>query len=119
MTAEYPALTDVEQIKIHLGAIDRELRGIGATTGQADIGLAECEARLAQVVQAVNLIGSQVQWLVDNLQGIFGMLGSPQFQAQLLGTMTGQLPGMMEGMLNGGQPASAAADGRPSAAAES
>lgn len=43
--------------------------------------------------EAVNNLGSNVQWIVDNVQGIFQMFSSPAFMSML--------PQMMAGMAAG------------------
>lgn len=55
--------------------------------------------RMDQLIAAINGLGQNVQWIIDNVQGIFQVFQSPQFMAQL--------PAMMGGMQSGGQ----AADG--------
>lgn len=53
-------------------------------------------AKQTELVLAVNGLGENLQWLIDNVKGIFQMFSNPQFMAQL--------PGMMGGMSHGGQP---------------
>lgn len=47
------------------------------------------------LIDAINGLGQNVQWIIDNVQGIFQMFSNPQFMAQL--------PQMMGGMNSGGQ----------------
>jgi hypothetical protein len=51
--------------------------------------------RQEALITATNALGANVQWIIDNVQGIFQMFSNPQFMAQL--------PGMMGGMGNGGE----------------
>lgn len=44
---------------------------------------------------AINGLGANVQWIIDNVQGIFQMFQNPAFMSQL--------PAMMGGMQDGGQ----------------
>jgi hypothetical protein len=71
---EAPAVTDIEQV---LANQDKIL------------------ALLAAQNTAINQLGANVQWIIDNVQGIFQMFSNPQFMAQL--------PQMMGGMGNGGE----------------
>lgn len=47
----------------------------------------------AALIDALNGLGANVQWIIDNVQGIFQMFANPAFMAQL--------PGMMGGMAGG------------------
>ena len=49
---------------------------------------------LRKLVDAVNNLGMNQQWIVDNTQGIFQFFNSPQFAAMLQQVMTGQMPMM-------------------------
>lgn len=50
-----------------------------------------------EVIDGLNLVGSNLQWIVDNVQGLFQMFGSPQFMAMLPQVMSGmQMPGTEE-----------------------
>lgn len=60
--ADIPADTDAERI---IKALD------------------ELSARQDKFAEAVNLLGANVQWIVDNAQGIFQMFQSPQFLSML------------------------------------
>lgn len=53
------------------------------------------QERVEQLITAVNGLGANVQWIIDNVQGIFQMFSSPQFMAQL--------PKMMGGVSDDGQ----------------
>lgn len=59
-------------------------------------------AKLDELIQAVNGLGGNVQWIIDNVQGIFQMFANPAFMAQL--------PGMMGGMAGGSGDAEPAGD---------
>jgi len=50
-------------------------------------------AKQAEQTAAINSMGANVQWIIDNVQGIFQMFSNPQFMAQL--------PQMMGGMASG------------------
>jgi hypothetical protein len=50
-------------------------------------------AKLGELTLAVNGLGANQQWLIDNVKGIFQMFSNPQFMAQL--------PQMMGGMGHG------------------
>lgn len=68
--ADIPADTDAERIIKALDAL-----------GERQDAFAE----------AVNNLGSNVQWMVDNVQGIFQMFSSPAFMSmipQMLGSMS-------------------------------
>lgn len=91
--ADVPADTDAQKI----------IAGIDVLAHQ----LTDVENRADQLTQAVNATGAQVQWLIDNLQGIFAVVNSPAFRAQIMGALTGGMPTMMEGMLNAGPTAAA------------
>jgi hypothetical protein len=51
--------------------------------------------RQEALITAVNSLGVNVQWIIDNVQGVFQMFSNPQFLAQL--------PQMMGGGGNGGE----------------
>jgi hypothetical protein len=55
----------------------------------------ETNARLDALTDAINGLGQNVQWIIDNVQGIFQMFQNP--------AVMGQIAGMMGGMGNGGQ----------------
>jgi hypothetical protein len=55
----------------------------------------QIEAKLTSLTDAVNLLGGNVQWIIDNVKGIFEMFSNPQFMSML--------PGMMGGVPDGGQ----------------
>lgn len=52
--------------------------------------------RLDRQAKGINDIGLNMDWLVNNVQGIFQMFSNPAMMAQILGTISG-------GMANGGQ----------------
>lgn len=45
--------------------------------------------RQEKLIEAVNGLGTNVQWIIDNVQGIFQMFSNPQFLAQLPNMMGG------------------------------
>lgn len=52
-------------------------------------GLARLENRIEQLALAVNGLGANQQWIVDNVKNIFEMFGSPAFMGQVMGAMNG------------------------------
>lgn len=60
---ETPALTDTEKI---LAAIS------------------ELQTQNARQTEAINSLGQNLQWLIDQAQGIFKVFSSPQFMNQIL-----------------------------------
>lgn len=70
---EAPATTDIQQVLLNQEKILEQQ---------------------AAMIGAINALGQNVQWIIDNVQGIFQMFSNPQFMAQL--------PGMMGGMASGG-----------------
>lgn len=71
---DYPVTTDIERL----------IQAQEAT-----------QAKLDAQTQAINALGANVQWIIDNVQGIFQMFSNPAFMAQI--------PAMMGGMNSGGQ----------------
>ena len=69
-------------------------------------GLARVEKRVEQLALAINGLGANQQWIVDNVKNIFEMFGSPAFMSQVMGAM------------NGGFAAAAADAGTDAAAAD-
>lgn len=53
----------------------------------------QTQAELREVKEALNGLGANMQWVIDNAKGIFQMFSSPTFMAQL--------PHMMGGNPNG------------------
>ena len=49
--------------------------------------LGEIRDILKEHASAINTTGGQVQWIVDNVEGIFKMFNSPQFMAMMPGVM--------------------------------
>lgn len=47
--------------------------------------------RLDQHAAAINAMGANVEWIVDNVKGIFQMFGNPAFMTQM-GSMIGAMP---------------------------
>ena len=61
--------------------------------------LEEHGKKIEALTDAVNGLGANIQWIIDNVQGIFQMFASPQFMSML--------PQMMQGgMPDGGEPES-------------
>lgn len=54
----------------------------------------ETQKRLDIQTQAINGLGQNVQWIIDNVQGIFQMFQNPAFMANI--------PSMMMGGMNSG-----------------
>jgi len=73
--------------------------------------LEQIQATQQKHADAINGLGANVQWLVDNVQGIFQMFGSPQFSAMLpsilgsaasgLGNVPDDLSALKEAISNG------------------
>jgi hypothetical protein len=49
----------------------------------------QTQAKLEALTEAVNGLGLNVQWVIDNAKGIFQMFSNPQFMAQLPQMMGG------------------------------
>jgi hypothetical protein len=75
--AEVPAQTDAEQIKQMVRAVAEQITDI--------------ENRLGEHANGINSIGANMQWLVDNVKGLFQMFSSPQFLSQISTVMMGQM----------------------------
>jgi hypothetical protein len=89
---ESPALTDVENILVKLENIDNAL---------------------SLHTEAVNGLGANVQWIVDNVKDIFQMFHSPMFTAMMGQAMTGAMgnvPADQSGTDNSAGPANSGAD---------
>lgn len=82
---EYPT-TDVEEIKASLAGLESAVD--------------EINTRLDRQTAGINGIGENLQWLVNNVQGLFQMFANPNFMSQMTNALMGQ-------MNNGGQPAAA------------
>lgn len=54
-------------------------------------GLQFVADRLDQLIEAVNGLGANQQWIVDNVKQIFEMFGSPAFMGQVMGALNGGL----------------------------
>jgi hypothetical protein len=48
--------------------------------------------RQDEMIDALNGLGANVQWIVDNVKGIFQMFGSPQFMSMMGQMATGGIP---------------------------
>ena len=60
---------------------------------------AETEAKqilnkLDKQTEAINAMGANIQWIVENVQGIFQMFSSPQMMAMLPQMMSGAMSTM-------------------------
>lgn len=77
LTPEYPAMTDAEKIIQMLENL------------QHDFG--QMQMRLDSQAQGINAIGGNLQWLVENVQGLFQMFASPQFMSQMSNMLVGGL----------------------------
>ena len=88
--SEYPT-TDAEEIKNGLILINNRLE--------------ELTLRLDGQANGINGIGENLQWLVQNVQGIFQMFASPQFMSQMSNMLMG---GMANAGSQGGDPTDAA-----------
>lgn len=86
--AESPVLTDAEEIKQLVRALSEQL----AATNE----------RLDKVIAAANGTGANVQWIVDNVSGIFQMFSNPAIVNQMMSGMMSGMPGM-GGTADGGQ----------------
>lgn len=83
--AEYPVETDAAEIKRMLHDVNVRLDYVNE--------------RLDGHANGINAIGSNMQWMVDNVKGLFQMFASPQFMSQMSNMLMG-------GITNyGGQPA--------------
>lgn len=51
-------------------------------------------ARIDRLVESHNLVGEQVQWIVDNCKMIFEMFHSPMFRSMMPGAMSAAAAGM-------------------------
>lgn len=78
MNEEYPT-TDTDEIKTRLVAIEE--------------AQAALNTRLDSQAAGINAIGANMQWLVDNVQGIFQMFASPAFMSQMTNALMGGLNG--------------------------
>lgn len=50
-------------------------------------GLAYLSERVDLLITAVNGLGANQQWIVDNVKQIFEMFGSPAFMGQVMGVL--------------------------------
>ncbi|MGH9207782.1 MAG: hypothetical protein ACRD1G_14710 [Acidimicrobiales bacterium] len=69
----------------------------GTETAQLLAAQAEQGARIDRLTDAVNGLGQNTQWIIERAEGLFQMLGSPQFMS-VLGPMIG---GMTSGSTAG------------------
>lgn len=70
--AETPAITDIDRLIL---------------------AQEETQAKVEALIEAVNGLGANIQWVIDNAKGIFQMFSSPQFMAQLPHMMGGNTDG--------------------------
>jgi hypothetical protein len=96
VTPEYPVGTDAEIIMARLASLEEQVTRLH-TVSALTLDMVSRETT-GQLTTAVNHVGAQVQWLIDQLQGLFAIVGNPAFKAQILGSITGGLPSMMEMM---------------------
>lgn len=47
--------------------------------------------KIDRLTDAVNGLGKNVEWIIENVQGIFQMFGSPQMMAMLPAMMNGAM----------------------------
>jgi hypothetical protein len=73
LNTEYPAETEAKQIIAALESL---------------------EVKLDKHAEAINALGANVQWIVDNVQGIFQMFSSPAFMQMIPQMMSGGMPDM-------------------------
>lgn len=85
-----PAQTDAQRILAALDELRSELKVMSSRQHEHAI--------------AVNALGENMQWIVDNVQGIFATFANPAFMSQ----MTSQMMGMLNG--NGQQQPAAPRD---------
>jgi hypothetical protein len=95
LAPEYPT-TDAEEIKNRLDVIVARLDHM--------------DIRLDGQATGINNIGENLQWLVQNVQGIFQMFASPQFMSQ----MSNMIAGGIGNAGQAGEPASEPASGTES-----
>lgn len=79
--SEFPAETDVERLLASQAETQRLITGL---------------------TEAVNGMGANVQWIIDNVQGIFQMFGSPQMMAMLPAMMNGAMSAVPNEEANAG-----------------
>lgn len=77
MTPEYPD-TDAAEIKRMLHDVNVRLDILGE--------------RLDRYVTPLNSLGENMQWLIQNVQGIFQMFASPTFMSQMSNMLMGGNP---------------------------
>lgn len=76
---ETPAMTDPEKI----------LNGIANIANEQAV----MQNRLDEQAKAINMLGENMQWLVNNTQGIFQMFNSPAFMSQMTNALMGGING--------------------------
>jgi hypothetical protein len=74
---EYPD-TDVQYMKRELVRMNDAVEGL--------------RDRLDKQAEGINAIGGNLQWLVQNTQGLFQMFASPQFVSQMSNMLMGGMP---------------------------
>ena len=57
-------------------------------------GLRDLGTRLDRHTDALNNVGVNVQWIIDNVQGLFQMFHNPAFGGLLGNMLSGGMPGM-------------------------
>jgi hypothetical protein len=68
---------------------------------EALLKLDEYAAVLKEHGDAINNLGANVQWIVDNVQGIFQMFNSPQFMSMMPGMLGAAAKGAENGTAEG------------------
>jgi hypothetical protein len=53
----------------------------------------EILGKVDRLIEALNGLGQNMQWMIDNVQGIFQMFGNPQFMSMLGPMVAGGLGG--------------------------
>lgn len=69
------------------------------------------QVRLDLLTDAINGLGQNVQWIIDNVSGIFQMFSNPALMAQMQGMMGGMASAQGPGNDGPGEPG----DGNPGA----
>jgi phage-related protein len=57
-------------------------------------GLRDLGSKLDKHTDALNNVGVNVQWIIDNVQGLFQMFHNPAFGGLLGSMLSGGMPGM-------------------------
>lgn len=76
VNAEYPTQTEAKEILAKLDALEK---------------------RVGELADALNSLGVNVQWVIDNAKSVFQMFQSPQFMQMIPGIMGGMVSHDSEG----------------------